>query len=66
MLIHDKIIRKQTLEPLPPRILDPFLPTNWENNLNIHAFVSSLTATVESCYGGTGPPGGTAWSLHET
>ena len=28
----DKIIRGQTLEPLNPRILVPFLPTNWEKS----------------------------------
>ncbi len=28
----DKIAKKQTLEPLTPRILGPFLPTNWEKN----------------------------------
>jgi len=38
----DTIIGKKTLESLNPRILDPFLPTNWEENLkflaqNIHA-----------------------------
>jgi hypothetical protein len=31
----DKIFRKQTLETLNPRILDPFLPTDWEKN---HSF----------------------------
>ncbi len=31
--ILDKIFRKQALEPLNPRILDPFLPIVWENNL---------------------------------
>ena len=31
--IPDKTIRKQTLESLNPRILDHFLPTNWEKNL---------------------------------
>jgi len=29
----DKIIGKQTLEPLNPRTLDPFLTTNREKNL---------------------------------
>jgi len=35
MLSNDKIIIKQTLESLNPGILDPFLPTYWEKNLNL-------------------------------
>ena len=42
----DKIVRNQTLDPLNPWILNPFLPTNWEKN---HIFTTKADNLVKSC-----------------